>query len=310
MEKFRKALERLKPGNGQAGADAEIVNLRPYKVAGSEPADHITDELKPRSPKKNADRNKSSKPNILALDQPFDDDGARPGWSSPSYSKSRISRIDIDLAGKQKCIHALDQNRVANDYKFLRTQILQRTRPKGLNSIMVTSVRPGEGKTLTAINLAVTFAQEYNQTVLLVDCDLKKPKIYSYLGLPGDLGLIDHLVDERPMTEIIVWPEIEKLTIISGGREMVDSTEMLGSPRMQHLVRDMKHRYSDRYIFYDVPAMLSSPDAGAFAPIVDSILLVVEHGKTRKKDIARALDLIPKEKFLGFVMNRRPVKNN
>ena len=308
MEKFRKALERLKSGNGQGEADAEIVRLRPYKDAGVGSTESGTIEIKTKPQKSDADHDKPQKPTIEAPKQNLYGDGKKPGWSSPQYSKSRISRIDIDLAAGQKCVHALDQSRVANDYKFLRTQILQRTRPKGLNTIMVTSVMPGEGKTLTAINLAVTFAQEYNQTVLLVDCDLKQPKIYSYLGLPGDLGLIDNLIDEQPMNEIIVWPEIEKLTIISGGREMVDSTEMLGSPRMEDLVRDMKHRYSDRYIFFDVPAMLSRPDAAAFAPIVDSILLVVEHGKTRKKDIARVLDLIPEEKFLGFVMNRRPAK--
>ena len=191
-----------------------------------------------------------------------------------------------------------------DSYKVVRTQIQQRARENGWNTVMVTSVQPGEGKTLTSINLAMTFAKEFNHTVLLVDCDLRRQNIHQYLGLSSDTGLIDYLRDGRPLKDLIIWPSIEKLTLISGGRTIQDSTELLGSPRMKSLVTEMKARYEDRFVFFDVPPILAGADAIAFAPLVDCILMVVEAGRTSIHDIKRALELIPKDKFIGFVLNR------
>lgn len=170
---------------------------------------------------------------------------------------------------------------------------------------MITSVLPGEGKTLTAINLAFAFAKEFNQTTLLVDCDLKRQKVHEYLGIQSDKGLVHYLTNSTPLRDVIIWPRIEKLTLISGGSSTRESTELLGSPKMKNLVAEMKHRYLDRYLLFDVPALLSGADAVAFAPMVDGILIVVQADRTFIQDIHKALDLIPKEKFLGFVLNRQ-----
>jgi len=163
---------------------------------------------------------------------------------------------------------------------------------------------PGEGKTLTAINLAFTFAREFKQTVLLVDCDLRQQKIHEYLGYPSEKGLIDYLLDDTPIADLITWPGMEKLTLISGGRTAVGSSELLGSPRMKELVDDMKNRYPDRFIIFDVPPVLSAADALAFAPMIDHILVVVRAGGTSIQDVRKSLKLIPKEKVMGLVLNR------
>ena len=126
---------------------------------------------------------------------------------------------------------------------------------------MITSANPGEGKTVTAINLAVTFAKEFNNTSLLVDCDLKQQKIHQYLGLPGEKGLADYLIKGTPMDELIIWQGIEKLTLISGGAAVKDSSELLGSPKMKSIIKEMKNRYDNRYIFLDVPPVLNVSDA-------------------------------------------------
>jgi non-specific protein-tyrosine kinase len=189
-------------------------------------------------------------------------------------------------------------------YKILRTQIQQRGVDKGWNTFMITSAMPGEGKTLTSINLALTFAKAFNQTALLVDSDLRQQRVHQYLGYDSDLGLLDYLLEGCPLSDLIVWPGVEKLTVISGGRQIHDSTELLGSPRMTELVGEMKSRYADRFVFFDVPPLLAAADAMAFAPLVDGILLVVETGRTALPDIRKALDMIPKEKFIGFVLNR------
>ncbi|HAM51702.1 MAG TPA: hypothetical protein DCP92_13845 [Nitrospiraceae bacterium] len=107
-----------------------------------------------------------------------------------------------------------------------------------------------------------------------------------------------------PVSELITWPGIEKMTLISGGRSFQESAEMLGSPRMKELIADMKGRYPERYIVFDIPAILTAADALAFAPLVDQVIVVVKAGKTSMNDIKRALKFLPKEKILGFVLNR------
>ena len=92
--------------------------------------------------------------------------------------------------------------------------------------------------------------------------------------------------------------------MISGGRRVYESTELLGSPRMKELVREMKSRYPDRFVFFDAPPLLAGADAMAFAPLVDGILMVVEAGRTALPDIQKALAMIPREKFIGFTYNR------
>ena len=169
---------------------------------------------------------------------------------------------------------------------------------------MVTSPLPGEGKTLTAVNLAFTFAREFKHTVLLVDCDLRRQQVHRMLGYDSDKGIIDYLLRDVPMNELIVWPGIEKLTVISGGGTIQESSELLGSPRMKELVASMKDRYPDRYVLFDAPPVLSAADALALAPLVDHILLVVQAGKTPVPDVNRALQLLPQDKVLGIVMNR------
>lgn len=226
------------------------------------------------------------------------------GWVSPAYSESQETLIDAATFIENRCLCVFRDAPETDFYKILRTQIQQRTKAKGWNTVMVTSVQPGEGKTLTSINLAITFTKEFNQTVLLVDSDLKRQCVHQYMGFSSQKGLIDYLLDDVPLKDLIVWPGIEKLTVISGGRTIQDSAELLGCPRMAELVVDMKTRYKDRFVLFDVPPILIGADALAFAPLVDAIIMVVEAGRTSIHDIKKALELIPQDKFLGFVLNR------
>lgn len=226
------------------------------------------------------------------------------GWVSPVYSESRDVRLDLNKALDNRCVCLFQDADAIDAYKLLKIQVQHFTQQKGLNTLMVTSVGPGEGKTLTAINLAAIFAKDFSRTVLLVDCDLKRQKIHQYLGYSSDKGLIDHIFNDTPIKDLIVWPGIEKLTIISGGKKGVDSAEILSSPKMETLVQEMKSRYPERYLIFDTPPVLTGADAVAFARLVDGIVVVVQAGKTSIQDIRKALTLIPREKFLGFVLNR------
>ncbi len=242
----------------------------------------------------------SGEGSIPALDKKMSGEG----WDAPVYTESTAIKYDPVKLAENRCVCIQPDGPAVDAYKVLRTQLQQRTKEKGWNTIMVTSVGPREGKSLTAVNLALSFAKEFHQTVLLVDGDLKQQSIHEYLGFSSQRGLIDYLVDDQPLKDLIIWPGIEKLTFISGGKTIKDSTELLGSPKMKSLVADMKSRYKDRYIIFDMPPLLERADALTFAPLVDCILIVVEEGRTSKHDIRRAMENVPKEKLLGFVLNR------
>ena len=225
-------------------------------------------------------------------------------WIPPVYSESKPIELDFEKLAENRCICVLPDVPEAEHYKILRTNIQQRALENNWNTIMITSIHPGEGKTLTSINLAITFAKEFDHTVLLVDCDLKRQNIHRYLNFSFEYGIVDYLVEDRPLKDLIVWPGIDKLTLISGGKTIANSAELLGSAKMKAFVQEIKNRYADRYIIFDVPPVLSGADTIAFSPLVDCILMVVEEGRTSIKDVKKALEMIPNEKILGFALNR------
>lgn len=229
---------------------------------------------------------------------------SKAGFRAPTYSKSRQVRIDPDLLSRNRCVSAMPDAPETESYRVLRTQVLHRAAQKGGNTVMITSAVPGEGKTLSAINLALIFSREFNQTVLLVDCDLRKQSVHNYLGIENGLGLSDYLLDDVPIEDIIVWPGIDKLTLISGSRTILESAELLGSPKMRALVTEMKGRYADRFVLFDVPPVLASADAFSFAPMVDHIILVALANSTSMRDVKRALSLLPRDKVMGVVLNK------
>ena len=241
------------------------------------------------------------------LDEEFGGDSAekkKAGWVSPNYTQSRTCSLNPFDAASNRCMAVLPNSPDVEAYKVLRTHILQKTEHEKGKAIMITSPLAGEGKTTTAINLAFTFAREFKQTVLLVDCDFRKQRIHELLGINSDKGVIDYLLNNTPVSDLIIWPGVEKLTLISGGRTVHDSTELLRSPRMKELVQDMQTRYEERYVFFDVPAILTSADALAFAPLVDYVLMVVSAGSTSVSDVRKALQMIPSQKMLGLVLNK------
>jgi len=232
-------------------------------------------------------------------------DPGKPGWMSPNYHVSREVRLDPAVLEKNRVVAYNMTSPEVEAYRVLRTRILHRTRGEDGTTIMVTSALPGEGKTVTAVNLALTFAKAFSQTALLVDADLRRQEVHKVLGFESDRGLGDFLQGGCDVSELIVWPGIEKLTVISGGKRIEESSELLGSPRMRAVVEEMKSRYPDRYVFFDTPPVLAGADAISFAPLVDHILFVVQAGKSSLADVRKALGLLPKEKVLGIAMNRQ-----
>ena len=223
----------------------------------------------------------------------------------PVYFESRHVTLDDKTLSKNRCVALFPDSREGDLYRVVRTQIIQRMQEKKWKTLLVTSALPGEGKSVTSINLAITFAKEIDQTVLLVDGDLRRQDIHKHLGYESKEGLVDYLANDHPLQGLIVWPGIEKLSVISGGRTIQDSTELIGSPKMKSLILEMKSRYKNRYVLIESPPLLSCPDTAAFAPLVDAIVMVVEAERTTTEEVKKALELLPKEKFLGFILNKK-----
>jgi len=247
---------------------------------------------------------KSTKVMSIRRSQAFEYVADQSQWTAPVYKTSAKIPIKPEMVKANRGICIEPDSPGAECYKILRAEIQHQAKDNNRNTVLITSPTPGEGKTLTAVNLALILARAYNQTVLLADCDLKHQNIHKLLGIQSDAGLQDYLVDEASLEKIIVWPGIEKLSLISGGKRTTNSADVLGSPRMMALVNELKQRYRDRIIVFDAPAVLSGADTLALTPLVDCIVMVVAHGQTTYKDVHKALEMLPAEKLLGFVMNR------
>jgi Mrp family chromosome partitioning ATPase len=139
---------------------------------------------------------------------------------------------------------------------------------------------------------------------LLVDLDLRRPSIASYFFEHPVKGVSDYITDNCPIEELLINPGIERLTLLPGNHSFMHSSEVLSSPRMIELVDELKGRYADRLVLFDMPPMLTGDDVIAFSPYVDAFLLVIEEGKSTKDQLSDAYTLLDNTKILGTVLNR------
>lgn len=251
-------------------------------------------------PQENPHHNVVVKPQLFIRKQPH-----HILWQPPTYTQSKAAQLDKQIVEQNRGVCIGSDPKKTEPYKILKTRIHQMGKKRKLNTLMVTSARKQEGKTVTCLNMGMTFAKDLEQTVLLVDCDFNGQNLHKYLGVTSQRSLVDFFLDHVPLSELIVWPGLEKLTMISGEKTVSDASELLSSEMMHHLVQEMGTRYDDRYVFFDTPPVLDRSEAIAMAPMVDGIIMVVEAGVTSKKDVIQALRLLPREKFLGFVFNKR-----
>jgi protein-tyrosine kinase len=220
------------------------------------------------------------------------------------YTQTRQLAVDPTYLRNNRVISGPD-DLVGERYKILRTRVLQRMRANNWRSLAITIPTEGCGKTLTALNLAISIAREVNQTVLLVDLDLKRPQIRRYLTQEDLPGISDYLVNDVPVADLLINPKgMERLVILPGHASVTHSSEMLSSPKMVSLIAEMKARYPSRLVLLDMPPILACDDVLAFSPHVDAVLLVAEDEKTAKEDLARSSALLEKMNILGFLLNK------
>ncbi|MES9971385.1 MAG: CpsD/CapB family tyrosine-protein kinase [Candidatus Thiodiazotropha sp.] len=220
-----------------------------------------------------------------------------------TYTKTKLVEVSRDRLREMRVIVGDANDSISDQYKVLRTHVLQRLKANQWNSLAITSPNEGCGKTLTSINLAISIAREVNHTVLLVDLDLRRPSIHSYFYNEERPGISEYLKEEYDLSEILFNPNIDRLVVLPGNKSFSNSSEMLSSPNMVHLVDELKNRYPNRIVIFDMPPLLSCDDVIAFSPYIDAVMLVVEEGNTRKDELKRAYDLI-NSNILGTVLNK------
>lgn len=200
----------------------------------------------------------------------------------------------------------------AEQYKKMRARILKSTGNGFQNSIVVTSSEMGEGKTITAINLAATLANVIDYTVLLVDADLRNPSIHKYLGIEPRQGLSEYLEGKANLPDVLIKTGIGKLVLLPAGSVPENPAELLSSEKMKNLVYDLKTRYKDRYIILDSSPILLTAESLSLCSFVDGIIFVVHAAHTPEKSAEKAISLIKGHNILGVVFNNAPhflVKN-
>ena len=225
--------------------------------------------------------------------------------SSVNYTKTRkLNFSDEDLKSRL-LIAGFAHDPRSEPYRQLRSQVLKTMRQNGWQSLAITSPNKGNGKTLTALNLAICLSQEVNQTVLLVDLDLREPGITKTLGLTDiEQGIVDCAFDKVDLENILINPGYQRLVIAPGTPQGHHTSEILSSPQMLSLQEELKARYSNRIIIYDLPALLNSDDALVFAPKADATLLVIEDGGSKKNELKRSIKLLDGANILGTVVNK------
>ncbi len=197
-----------------------------------------------------------------------------------------------------------EKNAVVEEYNKLRSTIIALTKGESfLNTLMVTSTISEEGKSMTALNLAISLAKEHNHTVLLVDTDLRRPSVHKYLDITPDVGLVHCLRDNLPIEKALIKTGVGNLVILPAGEAINDPVDIISSDRMKEIVTELKQRYPDRYIIFDTPPALPFADAGVLAGIVDAILFVVREGKAKSEDIIKTLEDLKGHNLLGIVYN-------
>ena len=220
------------------------------------------------------------------------------------YTMTKMVEVSRQQLLDNRIIAALPEHKFKDSYRMLRTRVLQTMRNNGWTSVAVTGPATGCGKTLTAINLAVSLAMEVSNTVLLVDLDLRRPAIHKYFGYEPELGLSDYMTKDIPLHQLLFTPGIDRLVVLPGRSALPNSAEMLRSPRMIALVNELKTRYPDRLIVFDLPPILAADDTLSFSPYTDCFLMVAESGGTKKDDLQKAYSILKNTPLVGTVLNK------
>lgn len=232
-----------------------------------------------------------------------------PGLNALSYVQTKVVPLRPEHLERHRIVAYNKNSNMGGAFDLLRTQVLKIMEENGWRTLAITSPTPGAGKTVLAINLAMSIAHHTTKTALLVDFDLRRPKVGEYLGLPMDQSLNELLADEADLQDVLVNPTLPRFVVLPTREPIPLSTEVLSSPAVSHLIADLRERYNSRIVIFDLPPLLSSDDVINVLPKFDCVLLVVANGLNSKKEIEESLHHLGTANLIGTVLNKAEPEN-
>lgn len=277
MEKIKGAIEKARLAASQGILPQEKRTIRTEKLATN-----------PVAPIKEAQATTSAETDVDPID----------------YEKTRVVKLDLNHLDKNRIIALNERDPRTSIFDSLRTQVIQKMEENNWRTLAIISPTPGCGKTSIAINLAISIAEQPQKTAILVDFDLRRPRVASYLGLKMEKSLNDFLHENAELQDVLVNPDVPRLVVLPTNRPVNKSSEMLASSKISNLIKELKGRYDSRIVVIDLPPMLNSDDAMVVLQQVDCALMIVGNGLVNEADINESMRLLAKTNLLGIVINK------
>lgn len=227
----------------------------------------------------------------------------------------RSRQVELDLEKMRRAgflVPAQPRSGLADEFRVIKRPLIRNAQGPcdpplaRANLILVTSALPGEGKTFTAVNLALSIAMELDKTVLLVDADVVRSSLMERMGLETARGLLDVLTDASiDLPDVLLKTNIPKLALLPAGSPCINATELLASAAMEQLLDEFSTRYPDRIVVFDAPPLLSNTECRVLAGRVGQVLMVVAAEQTPHSAVARAFDTVESCPMVMSVLNKR-----
>ncbi|MBS3803297.1 MAG: CpsD/CapB family tyrosine-protein kinase [Oleiphilaceae bacterium] len=220
------------------------------------------------------------------------------------YRRTRIVPFSLTNSSRDRIVAADPGDPRRSQFGVLRTKVLQEMEKNGWRTLAITSPRSGCGKTVVAINLAIKIAQMTDRTALLVDFDFRRPQVANYLGITEGYSLADVLHGRADVADALVNPDMPRLLLMPMYQPEPNSAELLSSSGVGDLIAELRTRYTDRVVIFDLPPLLGSDDAIAVLPKIDCVLLVVGDRESSWAEIEESMEHLSSASFLGTVLNK------
>lgn len=241
----------------------------------------------------------------VAIPEATQSNGIKTQKGGPTLAKTEtLRRFAVEPTNVNERLVAITQpsSTYCEEYRSLRTNLIHKSQEKCLRSIVIASIRPSEGKTITALNLAWLLAQTDGIKALIIDGDLRRPSISEYLGLETGLGLSDIVAGDSSLKEASIHLDPVGLCLLPAGQPRTDIAELLSGPRFGGLLEEAYSEYD--FVIIDAPPLSLFADAALLINKADGALLVVRSGHTPYKEVERVMNSLPHESFLGVVLNQ------
>ena len=220
------------------------------------------------------------------------------------YEQTRVVSLNHEHLAKNRIVAFNKNNNLSLGFDILRTQVIKKMVENGWRSMAITSPVPACGKTMLSINLAMSISHLTNRTAMLVDFDFRRPAVSKYLGLPSGPTLNDVLSGEASVAESLVNPDLQRLVVFPTAMPIKNSSEVLSSQKVANLITELRDRYAERIVIFDLPPLLGSDDAMIMLSKVDCVLVVVGNGMVSKTDLTESMRYVDSDKLLGTVLNK------